>query len=107
MTVPYLNAAHFVRAEAEQIADPVLFGETKAPEPGPREAATRDAYLIFATPQGQVVLNDLIERYLAAPVFVGGRDASLGFERNGENNVVRAIIERLQRAQQSIEQRRG
>jgi hypothetical protein len=107
MNLPYLNASHFTRAEAPDAVDTVLFGDRPpAPAAPPEQAITRDAYLWFGTTQGQIVLNDLITRFIAAPIFDGNRDAAKGYERNGEANTVRHIIRMLQDAQQAIEQRR-
>lgn len=83
-----------------------LFGDPQPAKPQtPEQAELDDAYLLFATAQGKRVLDDLIFRYLAAPIFDSARDAAKGYERNGEANVVRAIIERMERAMRNRETR--
>jgi hypothetical protein len=76
-----------------------LFGDPQPAAPRtPEQAQLDDAYLLFASAQGKQVLDDLIMRYLAAPIFDSARDAAKGYERNGEANVVRNIIARMERA---------
>lgn len=71
----------------------------------PEQAQLDDAFLFFAAPQGKLILDYFIQRYLAAPVFDSARDAAKGYERNGEANVVRDIIARLERAMRNREAR--
>ena len=82
-----------------------LFGDPQPKQQAPEQAELDDAYLLFASSQGKRVLDDLIMRYLAAPVFDSSRDAAKGYERNGEANVVRDIIARMERAMEAREKR--
>lgn len=83
-----------------------MFGDPQPAKPQtPEQIELDDAYLLFASIGGKRVLDDLIMRYLAAPVFDSARDAAKGFERNGEANVVRDIIARLERAMRNREAR--
>ena len=61
--------------------------------------------MLFASTQGKPLLDYFIHRYLAAPVFDAARDANRGYERNGEANVVRDIITRMERAMRNREAR--
>lgn len=88
-----LDPSHFATAAIPDY-DPV-FGDQEKPQPNPERALTDDAYLVFASGPGARVLQDLITRYLAAPVFDSGRDAAKGYERNGEANVVRDLMKRM------------
>lgn len=98
-------APEFFAPVARSEYDP-LFGVPQPAMPRtPEQAALDDAYLLFATPQGKRVLDDLIMRYLAAPVFDSSRDAARGYERNGEAQVVRDIIARMERAMEAREKR--
>lgn len=78
--------------------DPMFGDPQPAAQRTPEQAELDDAYLLFATAQGKKVLDDLIHRYLAAPIFDSARDAAKGYERNGEANVVRDIITKMERA---------
>lgn len=96
-----LNPQHFAQAEAPEY-DPV-WGEAKPPADVPVERQLIDqAYLVFQNGAGAIVLQDLITRYLAGPIFDSARDAAKGFERNGEANVVRNIMARMADAQRRI-----
>jgi len=98
-------APEYFAPQARAEYDP-LFGDPQpAQQQTPEQAELDDAYLLFATQQGKRVLDDLIYRYLAAPVFDSARDAAKGYERNGEANVVRDIIARLERAMRNREAR--
>jgi hypothetical protein len=85
--------------------DPMWGDPSPAKPPTPEQAELDDAYLLFASIGGKKVLDDLIMRYLAAPVFDSARDAAKGYERNGEANVVRDIIARMERAMRNREAR--
>lgn len=64
-----------------------------------------DAYLsLFSSPQGRVVLRDMVDRYLSEPTFRAGMDASMGYAREGQNSVVRDIYNRMKAAQVRLEQ---
>lgn len=83
-----------------------MWGDPQPDKPQtPEQAQLDDAFLLFASPQGKALLDYFIHRYLAAPVFDSARDAAKGYERNGEANVVRDIIARLERAMRNREQR--
>lgn len=63
-----------------------------------------DAYLsLFSSPQGRLVLRDLVDRYLSEPTFRAGMDASHGYAREGQNSVVRDIYNRMKAAQARLE----
>jgi len=98
-----INTDMMVRQVVEY--DPIFGDQQPAKPKPPEQAIIDDAYLIFASAQGRMVLDDLIQRYIAAPIFDGTRDAAKGYERNGEANVVREIVRRLAEAQRAIEQR--
>lgn len=95
----------FFAPSARADYDPMFGDPQPAAQPTPQQAELDDAYLVFASAQGKRVLEDLIMRYLAAPCFDSARDAAKGYERNGENNVVRDIIARMERAMLNREQR--
>lgn len=71
----------------------------------PEQAQMDDAFLLFASAQGKPLLDYFIHKYLAAPIFDSARDAAKGYERNGEANVVRDIIARMERAMRNREGR--
>jgi hypothetical protein len=98
-------APEFFAPAARAEYDP-LFGDAQPAAPRtPEQAQLDDAYLVFGTVQGKQVLDDMIMRYLAAPVFDSSRDAARGYERNGEAQVVRDIIARMERAMRARETR--
>ena len=98
-------APEYFAPQARAEYDP-LFGDAQpAVAQTPEQAELDDAYLLFASQQGKKVLDDLIMRYLAAPVFDSARDAAKGYERNGEAQVVRDIIARMERAMRNRENR--
>lgn len=83
-----------------------MFGDPQPAAPTtPEQAQLDDAFLFFASAQGKPILDYFITRYLAAPVFDSARDAAKGYERNGEANVVRDIIARMERAMRAREAR--
>lgn len=83
-----------------------VFGDPEPAAPRtPEQVALDDAFLLFASTQGKPLLDYFIHKYLAAPVFDSARDAAKGYERNGEANVVRDIIARMERAMRNRENR--
>ena len=100
-----LNPEHFAAAQPDEY-DP-LWGDPKPLPDEPEKARVLHAYMLFASPQGQLILQDLITQFMAAPIFQAGRDPSWGYERNGEANVVRHLMRKLTDAQRSIEQRKA
>lgn len=100
-----IDPAYIARPEAGPSDNELMFGQEANRDPSPEQAQLADDYLIFGTAQGRRILDDLIKRYVAAPVFDATRDAAKGFERNGEANVVRDICTRLETAQRNLERR--
>lgn len=104
MTIPMIRPEHFARAETPEY-DP-LWGDKQPPVAAtPERELIDNAYLVFANGPGAVVLQDLITKYMARPVFTSSRDASYGYERNGECNVVRYLMDKLRETQQRIQGR--
>lgn len=65
-----------------------------------------DAYLsLFSSPQGRIVLRDMVDRYLSEPTWRAGMDASFGHAREGQNSVVRDIYNRMKAAMTRQEER--
>jgi hypothetical protein len=95
----------FIAPVARSEYDPMWGDPQPAVPQTPDQLRLDDAFLWFASAQGKPVLDDLIMRYLAAPIFDSARDAAKGYERNGEANVVRDIITRMERAMRNREQR--
>lgn len=84
----------------------LMWGTQETQPAAPEQVELDDAFLVFVRdPGAKKVLDWLIHTYLAAPVFDSARDANRGFERNGEANVVRKIVERMERAMRAREQK--
>jgi len=52
---------------------------------------------VFATKDGQQLLSWLKNKTIDQPSFYPGEDASYGYIREGQNSIVREIIQKLER----------
>ena len=52
---------------------------------------------VFSSEEGQKVLNHLRSITIDQPAWTPGSDASFGYSREGQNSIVREIIQRMRR----------
>ena len=53
---------------------------------------------VFSTPEGQEILQDLVNRTLELPTWYPELPDSYGYVREGQNMIVREITKRIKRA---------
>jgi len=56
---------------------------------------------IFSSAEGQIVLDDLKSRTIDKPSWFPGADEHYGYVREGQNAVVREILQRIERAKRN------
>lgn len=102
-----LNPATFARETPDEY-DPV-FGQKQPVQVDPEKRVQDDAYLVFMSGPGAIVLQDLINTYLAKPTMnpaMGLLDGTAnGWVREGQNSVVRHLIKRMEDAMRARELR--
>lgn len=54
---------------------------------------------VFVTKDGHELIELLKSRTLDQPTFVPGEDASYGYFREGQNSIIREIIQKIKRVQ--------
>ena len=56
---------------------------------------------VFNTPEGKIILEDLKSRTVESPSWYPGADEHYGNVREGQNAVVREILNRIERAKRN------
>ena len=62
----------------------------------------RAYYRLFNTPDGVKVLDHLKVITLNQPCWVPGSEPSYGYAREGQNSIIREIIQRIRRSQNGV-----
>jgi len=73
--------------------------EAKLPKDDDGKRLDRAFARTFQTEEGEKVLKYLIEKTIAQPTWIPGGDTSFGFAREGQNSIIREILQRLERTE--------
>lgn len=71
--------------------------DAKQPKDNDTKRLDRAFARTFATEEGGKVLKYLIEKTIDQPTWIPGADTSFGFAREGQNSIIRDILQRIER----------
>jgi len=71
--------------------------ESAAPKDDDNKRLDRAFARTFETTEGKKVLDYLVDKTLSQPTWVVGAGTDFGFAREGQNSIIREILQRIER----------